>query len=254
MKQRWNYYPHQNMNNQDQSNKKNNVCFSLVDTFSGSTDEKKLIFNILNEWNNQSSLSSLCKLWEKRRPDSETENVIFLLYNCECLKTHLTDLDILLSTYLPHVLILTGVGSQIRNMPSVPNYYWHNQKGTNSFGGVSILIHSSIKSKVIDAVENFLVVEISFEIYSILVGAVYVPPDQKPPFEEFDRFLDKKFYIFGDFNAKHTHWLCHSNNSSGISLDDWLNENGCVGIFPSKPTAKRSNAIIDFAITQDKSG
>ena len=110
------------MNNQEQVNKKNNVCFSLVDNFSGSADEKKLVFNILNEWNNQATLLNLCKLWEKKRPESETDNLLFLLYNCECLSTHLSDLDILLSTYLPHIVILTGVGSQIRKMPSVPNY------------------------------------------------------------------------------------------------------------------------------------
>ena len=242
------------MNNQKQVNITNNVCFSLVDTFSGSTDEKNLVFNILNEWNNQSSLLNLCKLWEKKRPENETENLLFLLYNCECLSTHLSDLDILLSTYLPHVIILTGVGSQIRRMPSVPNYYWHNQKGTNSFGGVSILIHSSIKSKVIHAVENFLLIEMDVAMSSIFVGAVYVPPGQIPPFEEFEKFLDKNFYIFGDFNAKHTQWGCQANNSSGISLNDWLEERGCVGMFPEKPTSRRSNAIIDFAITQDKSG
>jgi hypothetical protein len=139
-------------------------------------------------------------------------------------------------------------------MPSVPNYYWHNQKGSNSFGGVSILLHNSIKSKVIHAVENFLLVELNLATSTILVGAVYVPPKTKPPFEEFEKLLDKNFYIFGDFNAKHTQWLCQKNNSSGILLNEWMEKNGCMNIFPTKPTSKRSNAIIDFAITQDNSG
>jgi hypothetical protein len=167
------------MDKQFNSNETNSVCFSLVDFFIGSTDEKKIVFDILNEWNNRSSLFDLCKLWEKIRPKNEIENLLILLYNCESLSTHLNDLDILLSSYLPHVIILTGVGSQIRNMPSVPNYYWHKQKGSNSFGGVSILIHNSIKTKVIHTVENFLLVELNLAMSSILVGVVYVTVDMR---------------------------------------------------------------------------
>ena len=109
---------------------------------------------------------------KKIRPRNESENLIVLLYNCECLSTHLSDLDILLSVYLPHVVILTGVGSQIRKMPSVPNYYWHKQEGSNSFGGVAILVHNSIKTKVIHSVENFLLVDLNVTISSILIGTV----------------------------------------------------------------------------------
>ncbi len=145
------------MNSQFNSSEPNSVCFSLVDLFIGSSEEKNLVFDILNEWNNQSSLSDLCISWEKKRPENETKNLLILLFNCECLSAHLNDLDILLSSYLPHVIVLTGVGSQIRN---------------------------SIKSKVIHAAENFLLVELNLAKSTILVGAVYLPPKTKPPFEE----------------------------------------------------------------------
>ena len=89
------------------------MFFSLVDQFVGTADDKKIVFDILNEWNNRTSISELCQSWEKIRPRNEPGNLIILLYNYECLSTHLSDLDILLSVYLPHVVILTGVGSQI---------------------------------------------------------------------------------------------------------------------------------------------
>ncbi|CAF4251192.1 unnamed protein product, partial [Rotaria sp. Silwood2] len=139
-------------------------------------------------------------------------------------------------------------------MPSIPNFYWHKQKGSNSFGGVAILVHSSIKSRVIHAVENFLVVDFNVAMSSILIGAVYVPPKSRPPIDEFEKFLDKKLYIFGDLNAKHSQWGCTNNNSSGILLNEWMEKNGCVSIFPAAPTSRRSDAIIDFAISQDKIG
>ena len=55
-------------------------------------------------------------------------------------------------------------------------------------------------------------------------------------------------------STRSTNWLCEENNSSGVVLNEWMGENGCVNIHPNKPTSKRSNAIIDFAITQDDSG
>ena len=68
-------------------------------------------------------------------------------------------------------------------MPSAPHYYWHTQKGTNAFGGVAILVHNSIKIKVIHSIDNFPLVKLNVAMSSILVGAIYVPPKNKPLLE-----------------------------------------------------------------------
>jgi hypothetical protein len=78
-------------------------------------------------------------------------------------------------------------------MPYVPNYYWHKQKGSNTFGGIAILVHNSIKTKVIYAVDNFLLIKLSVMTSSILIGAVYVPPKEKLPLHIFQNFLIKSF-------------------------------------------------------------
>ncbi|CAF3901329.1 unnamed protein product [Rotaria sp. Silwood1] len=210
---------------------------------------------MIDEWNSRVSISNLCTIWKKQRPpNSLSENLLFLLYNCECLSTHQADLDILLSSYLPQIVILTGVGSLIRNLPLLPNYYWLSQKGTNSFGGVAILIHHSLKSAIVYTDENFLLAEIDILSSKILVGAVYVPPNKQLPFEHFSRLNGKEFYLFGDFNAKHSLWSCETNNTSGSALKEWMERNGWEGIFPTVPTSKRSSAIIDFALTHNNSG
>lgn len=227
----------------------------VTDHFDGTPQEKKELNSIIDEWNRRTSISNLCTYWEKQRPlSSSSENLLFLLYNCECLSTHLTDLDLLLSSYSPQTIILTGVGSLIRKLPRIPNYYWLSQKGTNAFGGVAILIHQSIKSKIVFKIENFLLVEMDVLSSTILVGAIYVPPKKLPPFEHFSQCIGKEFYIFGDFNAKHSMWSCETNNSSGYALKEWMEINGCVGMFPQVPTSRRSSAIIDFALTNDSSG
>ncbi|CAF1120806.1 unnamed protein product [Adineta ricciae] len=169
-------------------------------------------------------------------------------YNCEGLRTHTEDLDILLHEYTLQIVVLTGVGSMVKSLPNIPEYYWHGQKGTNSFGGVAILIHNSINSKVVAKRDNFLVVELELGTNEILLGAVYVPPENKLPLDSFEIFKDRKFFLFGDFNAKHTSWDCKKNNGCGIILKEWIEKNGYEGIFPSVPTSKRSDAIIDFGI------
>ncbi|CAF2108416.1 unnamed protein product [Rotaria magnacalcarata] len=83
---------------------------------------------------------------------------------------------------------------------------------------------------------------------NILLGAVYIPPKDLPPLELFEVCKDREFFLFGNFNAKHTAWLCKSNNSDGVEIKKWLDETGYEGIFSQTTTSKRSDAIIDFAI------
>ena len=146
---------------------------NLTEHFEGTSQEKKELNDIIDEWNRKSSISNLCTHWEKKRPSSSSlsGNLLFLLYNCECLSTHQADLDLLLSSYLPQIVILTGVGSLIHRLPLMPNYYWLSQKGTNAFGGVAILIHQSLKSKIVLKIENLLLIEIDVLSSTILVGA-----------------------------------------------------------------------------------
>ncbi|CAF4750800.1 unnamed protein product [Rotaria socialis] len=209
---------------------------------------------MLEEWNCRVSLSSISKKWHKDRPVATNENLSLILYNCQCLSTHIADIDILLSTHIPQLLILTGVGSKIRNLPKIASYYWISQEGTNSFGGVAILLHDTLKTKVITREFDFLLIELDILPKPILLGAVYVPPGKPIPQFLFDKYVSKSFYIFGDFNAKHTDWLCNNNNASGVQLKNWLENTGCEMIYPNQPTSKRSSAVIDFGITHNANG
>lgn len=230
------------------------VNTKLVDSFTGTKAEKKLLTEMVNEWNCKVSISNISQQWKKDRPTEMEENLTIILYNCQCLSTHIADIDILLSTYTPQILILTGVGSKINNLPKISKYHWISQKGANSFGGVAFLLHDTIKAKVINQELDFLIIEINLHPKPILLGAIYIPPNKSIPQSLFDKYVNKPFFIFGDYNAKHTDWLCNNNNTNGIQLKNWLDKTGCEMIYPNKPTSKRSSAIIDFGITFDANG
>lgn len=139
----------------------------------------------------------------------------------------------------------------MKNLPKIPFYHWVSQEGTNSFGGVAILLNDTIREKTIEKQQNFILVEIEIDPKPILIGAIYIPPSEDIPCSLFNKYLDKPFYIFGDFNAKHREWQCDTNNTSGIQLQKWLEESSCEMIRPNKPTSRKSSATIDFGITHD---
>jgi hypothetical protein len=222
-----------------------------IDNYHGTVNEKKILKEIWTEWNSRISDFDICKQWKKERPATEDESLNILLFNIQCLSTHIADLDFLIATYTPQICILTGVGSKIKNPPHIPFYNWICQEGTNSFGGVAMIIHNSLKTKIVSQASNFILIEVTVLSESVLIGAIYVPPSSGIPFNLLESHVSKNFYIFGDYNAKHSDWMCSTNNTSGNELKRWLDEKGYQIIAPVKPTSKRSDAIIDFGITND---
>ncbi len=133
-------------------------------------------------------------------------------------------------------------------LPHVPNFKWFSSKGTNSFGGVGILVHQEIRTSLIEEAVNLFLIKIEILNEKKFVASIYVSPGSIPPLELFDKHKDKEIFIFGDFNVKHEDWNCECNNVSGKRLKEWLLVNGFVILHPSQPTSNRSNSVIDFGI------
>ncbi|CAF5015348.1 unnamed protein product, partial [Rotaria magnacalcarata] len=210
-------------------------------------------------------ISSVCLTLEKMKNGKNnaeldgiinvTQQQLTLLNNEKSIYlTHQSSLQQLLNKQKLALNSALRVGKQLRNMPKIPSFYWESVEGSNSFGGVAILLHQSISSKIIEKQENFLMLEIETENEKILLGGIYVPPKSKTPFELFEKHVGKNFFIFGDYNAKHVQWNCSNNNTSGNEIKEWMDQNGCEMTHPLSTTSKRSEAIIDFMIAQDITG
>ena len=227
-----------------------------INLYQGSKNDKSLIKDIINEWNSRVCLSELCKKWKRDRPSNVSiANPLFLLYNVNSLNSHIADMDAIINNYSPQILILTEVGKvALKKPPIFPDYHFIGQKGTNSFGGVAILCHNSIKYKEISKDLNFILIQIETIPEPTLVGAVYVPPGTTPPLHLFTHCKNKKFVIFGDFNAKHSSWNCDINNNSGNIISYWIEQTGNALIILNLTTSRRSKTIIDFGLTHDNSG
>lgn len=231
------------------------ISTSQCNEFQGTSDEKKIILEMTEEWNKRLSISDLCQKWKKTRPiQKEMSTLLIILFNVQGLNTHMTDVNILLNEHKPHIFILTGVGAASKQLPQFNGYDGMAQIGTNAYGGVAILYQKHLKCKMIEKELNFLLIELQTPTIPVYIGAIYVPPGSLPPFNIFNNCASKPFYIFGDFNAKHTYWNCNENNTSGVHIIDWIEETGNDLILPTTPTSKRSKSIIDFGITHDSNG
>ena len=155
----------------------------VIDSFTGTRSKKDLFLEMINEWNLPTSISQLSQLWEKDRPRCEKQNLAILLFN-------VADVDSLLASYHPHICILTGVGTAVYRSKDIifPEYNMIAQPTTNSFGGVMILNHSSIKCKVVERALNLIWIEIDQHPNPIYVGAIYVPPGYLLPFHLISKY------------------------------------------------------------------
>lgn len=98
------------MNNNDFKFSPTQVTLDCKNMFEGTQKDRKILEEVIKEWNERISISQLCEKWSKVRPVHSSENLLFVLYNCECLRTHLPDIDLILNEFTPHLIILTGVG------------------------------------------------------------------------------------------------------------------------------------------------
>ncbi|CAF3370823.1 unnamed protein product, partial [Rotaria sp. Silwood2] len=178
---------------------------------------------------NKYTIQAVCLMMTKSS-DQQYEGIIQQISNIPIVERQST-IDKIFSTYTPlideltskivaitkqmQICILTEIGKAVmKKIPHFPDYNTILQEGTNAFGQIETIPEPTS------------------------VGAVYVPPDSTPPFQFFTKCSNKPFYIFGDFNAKHTDWGCEGNNGSGNQIVSWLELTGNEMIIPDKPTSR----------------
>ena len=163
------------------------INLSVLDSFIGTPYEKKLLQQILLEWNSHLSISNLCKSWKRERPVGPVESLLFLIYNVEGLNTYISDLVILLHNDQPHICILTSIGAVAKNLQYFPGYIGIAQTGSNAYGGVAILYENILNMKVIEKENNLLITELNIAEEQINIGAIYLSPSSCPPCEVFTK-------------------------------------------------------------------
>lgn len=186
-------------------------------------------------------------------------------FNARSLKAKENEFFNFLRVHNVHVAVITetflkgGI-----NLKSDPNYKVHtNNRESGHGGGVAIVMHrdmnyrtlSNFKLKVIES----LGVEVETSFGKIMIAAAYLPfqctGENKNYFKGDLKKLTRnrsRFFVIGDFNAKHQSWNNSKANSNGKILFNDLSSGHYSVLFPNGPTcfsSVRNPSTIDLVLT-----
>ncbi|GFU08803.1 probable RNA-directed DNA polymerase from transposon X-element [Trichonephila clavipes] len=120
------------------------------------------------------------------------------------------------------------------------------------------LLNLETKAQTREGVEATLITIPPIDYEPILISSIYIPPINNH-FRNLGAALDtifnfnSKTILVGDFNAKHTSWGCHCNDTRGNRLYNYIVKNSIDVLAPPTPTRYGINSasIIDYALIKN---
>lgn len=149
---------------------------------------------------------------------------------------------IIIKDQSPHIICLQESHYNNTNTPiPIPiNYQLYHNTASNRFGGVAILVHTSIQHSQTNQNSQFETIEI--EIISkikINILATYIPPNKtftlKCLQNNFERHNTNQL-ILGDFNSWHQSWGSPQDNKRGRILSKFFQNTNLNILNDGSPT------------------
>lgn len=177
-----------------------------------------------------------------KRPNSTSSLNIFQ-WNSQSLRPKLDEFSCLLHQEKIHVAIISETWLEPESSLRISEYNIHRIDRPDSYGGVAIITHKSIKVQPCQLFHRNAGIELLHikilncqDIENIV--SVYCPSTVNTNQSDWDDIFanfPKKTIVAGDFNGHHTQWSC-KNDSRGIKLLDSCLDNGYISINNGAPT------------------
>lgn len=224
--------------------------------FSDKTIRK--IKKYLTEWHSM-PLKTLLTQWDKVDMDTKSRNTSTLTkklnmcqYNVEGWKSRKLEAIDLIQTMEAAIGVWTEVGSQGEKF-QIPEYTTFYQKGCNRSGGVCVSVGKNLKPvEVKTTMLNTVIIDIYGLNEPIRIVGIYWPPTGKRNLNELSEFIINNTIVMGDFNAALEGWRSPKDDSRGIALQKWTEENNLNYIKNTFNSSKRSKRNIDLLFTNIK--
>lgn len=168
-----------------------------------------------------------------------------LHWNCNGISNYssLKQLELLLERYKIQIASLNETFFSAKQNPFFQNYaLYRNDRTDSRGGGVALLIHRTLKHRLLPITKTSLIENLSAEVLinnrRITVTTAY-SPRYAPTFQNDIIALtpdNKEFILMGDFNAKHCSWNCLRNNSAGNVLNNLQQTRNFFVFNPPNPT------------------
>lgn len=194
-----------------------------------------------------------------------SNSINIMNFNARSLKAKENEFFNFLRVHNVHVAVITETFLKTGiNLKSDPNYMVHtNNRDIRHGGGVAIVIHRAMKYSTLPnfklKVIESLGIEIETSFGKIMIAAAYLPfqctGENKNYFKGDLKKLTRhrsRFFIIGDFNAKHQSWNNSKANSNGKILFSDLSSGHYSVLYPKGPTcfsSVRNPSTIDLVLT-----
>ena len=179
--------------------------------------------------------------------------------NIRSLNTSSTYIEDLVVKTNIRMLLFTEIWHVDANKKLLSHWRWYkNERLDREGGGAAIVVHPSVKSWPREDLKRDNLesawCEISIDNRSILIGSVYVRPDDSVAMGILTEQLDllnseySNIILTGDFNAKHQMWFNDKQNKLGVDLANFLLSKEFVILNSEAKTFK--NSIIDLTLVK----
>lgn len=166
----------------------------------------RFLTEIMHEWNSLPTLSSLLSHWKSYAKSNKCSiSSIFrvLHFNVRGLGERWEEVLLLLDKYKVDCVVLNEVGVFDRELinQAFMNYRSFYQKGENSWGGVLILVKTSLTANRIKCeTPNVCVIDIKMERVVRIIG-VYAPKSKTWSWNVLSPLITNGCCVIGDFNV-----------------------------------------------------
>lgn len=174
---------------------------------------------------------------------------------------HITQLEYLLEREHIHIASLNETHWKDHHKVYLRNYFiYRNDRISVNGGGVALLVHKSIKHKLLNVINTHSIENISIEVTlnhrKIIITSAYSPQYSSYFADDLCKLTSGKnvFFILGDLNAKHPFWNCNTPNTAGNVLYNLLHTNNFFLYNTNAPTfyphqAGRSHSTLDVLLS-----
>lgn len=172
-----------------------------------------------------------------------------LQWNANGLRSKLAELGLFLRLNKVHICLI----SETKLVPSdriiIRNYRVHRTDMVNNSGGTAIFVHKSVPHTKINKIKSTIQnvgIKLANNTY---IYSIYNSPRNVFNDAELDKFFNnQKTIMGGDFNARHTTWHNHINNTNGNNLRKYLDNTNKKLLIPPSHTHFPSNTATPTTI------
>lgn len=189
-------------------------------------------------------------------------DIQIVFWNANSINSKLNELKCMISLHSPDIIGICETKLSTGQKLKIPKYSVYRMDRDSRGGGVLLAIKNSLKHYQLEnCLSTNKIENVCARIFTskgpLTVAMCYCPKSNWLTEHELRKMFnrDSKCILFGDFNARNIAWNCHSNNTNGKTLFNYLCSSNVHMLAPTEPTffpkqARYKPSVIDLVLVK----